>query len=399
MVNEKLYEASSIKLSCINCKSSFDADPWLFKCKKCNDLLEVNYFFGEISWEEIKKRSLNVWRYRELLPPIKHPITLNEGGTPLIKSKVFKNLYIKFEGLNPTGSFKDRGMTVAVSLAKQAGAKSVIVASTGNTAASASAYASRAGLKCYVLLPKKFVAIGKIAQANLHGSKIIEIEGNFDEAMKEVLKIVNEERIYPLNSFNAWRLEGQKTIAFEIYDQIGIPDWVIVPVGNAGNISAIWKGFKELKELGLSNKLPKMVGVQAEGASPIAKAWIENLDEPIFIDNPETIASAIRIGRPVNWKKAMKAIKESKGLFVSVKDGEIIEAQKKLARIEGIGAEPAGAASLAGFEKLIKEGIIKEELVIAIVTGHALKDPDSALKDLEVIKAKGKELINIIRNG
>lgn len=390
------YDEPGNKLICINCGQTFDPDPWLFKCPKCGGLLEFKATLN-VSWSKLRKRPLRVWRYRELLPSVQNPISLDEGGTPLIRSNIFKNTYIKFEGTNPTGSFKDRGMTVAITIAKEAGAKSVIVASTGNTAASASAYAARAGLNCYILLPKGSVAQGKLAQVSLHGAKIFEVQGNFDTALQMVIGLSSNKSFYPLNSFNPWRLEGQKTIAFEIYDQLGCPDWVVVPVGNAGNISAIWKGFKELKELGLCKKLPKMVGVQAEGAAPIATAWIKKLDKPSFIENPNTIATAIKIGKPVNWPKAWRAVKESNGTFITVTDTEIINAQKLLAKTDGIGAEPAGASGIAGLRKLIEQGIIdKEEQVVIIVTGHALKDPQSALNEFNVVQINQSEILNII---
>jgi len=285
---------------------------------------------------------------------------------------------VKFEGANPTGSFKDRGMTVAVTLAKSAGARRVVVASTGNTAASAAAYAARAGMECLVVLPKGKVARGKLAQAILHGAKILEVEGYFDDALGLVVNRLVEEGYYPLNSFNPWRLEGQKTIAFEIVEQLGgVPDYVIVPVGNAGNISAIWKGFKELYEIGLIDKLPRMIGVQASGAAPLAKAWRMGLRRPVFIDNPKTIASAIRIGRPINWPKAMRAVEESKGFFIEVTDDEITRAQISLARLEGIGVEPASAAPLAALGRLVDK--LNDSTIVLIATGHALKDPDSVM--------------------
>jgi threonine synthase len=291
---------------------------------------------------------------------------------------------LKFEGSNPTGSFKDRGMTVAVSAALSLNYKSIIVASTGNTAASAAAYSSRAGLKSFLIVPKGKVATGKIAQAVLHGSVILEIDGNFDIAMNIVQKLYKElKAFYPLNSFNPWRLEGQKTIAYEIVEEIGVPDIVIVPVGNAGNIYAIWKGFKELKDFGVTEKVPKMIGVQAKGASPIANYVQDGYKQIKFIDNPETIATAIRIGKPVNWKKAVKAIKESKGTTVIVSDDEIIRAQKDLAQIEGIGVEPASASTLAAYYKLLSEKVIdRSENVVLILTGHALKDPDVILNKI-----------------
>lgn len=332
------------------------------------------------SFSKLKGRG--VWRYSEAIAGnYRKVITINEGGTPLIKGKVGE-VYYKFEGANPTGSFKDRGMTVAISSAVNEGYKIVIAASTGNTAASAAAYSARAGLRIYLVLPKDKVAMGKIAQAVLYGATILEVEGSFDVGMKAVMKLYKDMGIvYPLNSFNPWRLEGQKTIAYEIAEEIRVPDFVFVPIGNAGNIYAIWKGFTELRDAGIIDKIPRMIGVQAEGASPIAKAIVNNLDTPQFVENPETIATAIRIGKPVNWRKAMKAIKESQGTAVYVSDSEIVEAQKELARTEGIGAEPASVASFAGYKKAIQEGLVdKSSEVVIVLTGHALKDPDSMIK-------------------
>ena len=350
-------------------------------CPKCGGLLEVIVRHKEVKFDQFKGRG--VWRYRQLIPgKYEKIVTLNEGATPLIKSRRFASAYFKFEGANPTGSFKDRGMTVAMSSAASLNYKVVVAASTGNTAASAAAYASRAGLKSYIVLPKGKVALGKLAQSILYGATVIEIESNFDVALNSVMKLYKEHRIvYPLNSFNPWRLEGQKTIAFEIYEEIGVPENVIVPVGNAGNIYAIWKGFNELYEAGVIDRVPRMIGVQAEGAAPIAKAIEKGLSTPEFVENPETVATAIRIGKPVNWKKAMKAIQQSKGLAIAISDNEILEAQKELARTEGIGAEPASAASLAGYKKLLEKGIIDEgQSTVMILTGHALKDPESMAK-------------------
>ncbi len=348
----------------------------------------------EFDFGDINNRRMGVWRYRELLPLANdiRPITMGEGGTPLIRlNRVGEALnindidaYVKFEGANPTGSFKDRGMTVGVTIARYIDAKGVIVASTGNTAASAAAYAARAGIKCIVVLPRGGVAKGKIAQALLHGAEVMELDGTFDDALEEVfINIINSNSrdLYPLNSYNPWRLEGQKSIAFEIVDELRkVPDAVIVPVGNAGNISAIWKGFKELYRYGLIRELPKMVGIQAEGAAPLVNTWRRDLDTLQFIEKPVTIASAIRIGKPVNWVKALKAVKESKGAFISVSDQEILESIKILARYEGIGVEPASATTLAGLIKAYNDGIVvKGDTVVLIATGHALKDPDTIL--------------------
>jgi len=322
-----------------------------------------------------------MWRYREFLPlpeGVKR-ISLHEGFTPLIKAESRNNLYVKFEGSNPTGSFKDRGVSLTISIAKSLGVNGVLAASTGNTASSTATYAARAGIKCILILPSGGVAKGKLFQSILHGASIIEIEGSFDKAIETVLSYIGYSRnLYPLNSFNPWRLEGQKTIAYEIVETLGyIPSYVIVPVGNAGNISAIWKGFKELYDHGLICDLPRMIGVQAKDAAPIANAWIKGLDKPLFVSNPKTIASAIRIGKPINWVKAWKAVKESNGTFITVDDNEILNAQIELARLSGIPVEPAGASSYAGYLKLLDQNVIDEkDTVVLIATGHALKDPN-----------------------
>ncbi len=369
-------------MRCLNCGLEIPLDQKTILCPRCGGLMEIILEPPkDISFSKLRGRG--VWRYSPLIPGrYSKIVSMGEGNTPLIKSSVKKGLYMKFEGANPTGSFKDRGMTVAVSSAVSLGYKAVAAASTGNTAASAAAYSSRAGLKTYLILPKGNVALGKIAQSILYGATIMEVNGNFDLAMKSVMELYKSlGLIYPLNSFNPWRLEGQKTIAFEIAEEIGVPDYVIVPVGNGGNIYAIWKGFNELVKAGITERIPKMIGVQAEGAAPIAKSIIANKDEPEFVDSPRTIASAIKIGKPVNWKKTMKAIKESGGTALIVSDEEIIEAQKMLARSEGLGVEPASAASYAGYLKALSSGLIDEnETAVTILTGHALKDPDAMLR-------------------
>ncbi len=376
-------------------------------CPRCRGLLEVVMPTTiNFSMEAARTRRFGVWRYRELLPLDDGitPVSLGEGGTPLISltrslnivNKAI-NVYVKFEGSNPTGSFKDRGMTVGVTIAKNIGVEGIIVASTGNTAASAAAYAARAGLRCVVVLPKGGVARGKIAQALLYGAEIKEVDGVFDDALEEVFMevVINGgRRLYPLNSYNPWRLEGQKTVAFEIVDELSfVPDTVIVPVGNAGNISAIWKGFKELYSYGLINKLPKMVGVQAAGAAPLAMTWKLGIDELYAIENPQTIASAIKIGKPVNWLKALRAVRESNGTFITVTDDEILAAMRALAVFEGIGVEPASATTFAGFKKLVEDNFIdRSEVVVLIATGHALKDPDTIVNKA-IIRAEHYNLI------
>jgi threonine synthase len=326
---------------------------------------------------------------------------LGEGATPLIGlGNIPGKPLVKFEGLNPTGSFKDRGMTVGISIALDHGARRVIVASTGNTAASAAAYSARAGLGCVVIVPRDGVARGKLGQSMLHGASVVELVGGFDEALEFVIEVAlgDLDGLYPLNSFNPWRLEGQKTLAYEVFEEVGIPDSVVVPVGNGGNIYAIWKGFRELVELGIADHAPRMIGVQASGASPLVRAW-RGLGEPV-VSKPTTVASAIRIGRPVNWSRALRAVRDSGGLFLSVTDEEIIRAQRLMAK-GGVGVEPASAASLAGYLRLLEMGELRGESVVLVGTGHALKDPDllassgkplvaSSLEDLKALVARGE---------
>ncbi|WP_207729286.1 threonine synthase [Clostridium sp. 'deep sea'] len=318
-------------------------------------------------------------RYKEFLPVTsKTPIvSLNEGNTPLIyaanlSQELNINLYFKYEGLNPTGSFKDRGMTLAVSKAKEQGAKAIICASTGNTSASAAAYAARAGLKCLVVLPKNKVAKGKLMQALVYGAKVIEVNGNFDQALELVQYAAKKFNITIVNSLNPYRIECQKTAAFELCDDLKkSPNYLFIPVGNAGNITAYWQGFKEYYQAQRINTLPKMMGYQAAGAAPI----VENK----LIKNPETIATAIRIGNPVSWQKAILARDESGGNINTVTDKEITTAYRKLAYTEGIFAEPGSCASFAGLLKAHAQKILKpQSTVVAVLTGHGLKDPQMA---------------------
>ncbi len=379
-------------MKCMSCGKTYPLFDKRILCE-CGGLLQVEMGKLEppISWEELRRKHFMLWRYRRLIPVPEEAriVSLNEGGTPLIRLKriseilELRELYGKFEGTNPTGSFKDRGMTVATTMAVFLGFKNVICASTGNTSASMTAYAARAGLNPIVVLPKDKVAKGKVAQTILHGAVIIYVNGGFDEALKVVLEASKQELAYSLNSINPWRIEGQKTIAYEIVDEIDVPDWIIVPVGNAGNISAIWKGLLELKQNELIDRIPRLAGVQAEGASPLVKAFREQRDYIEPVDNPKTIASAIRIGNPVNWKRALKAVRESEGVLIAVNDREIIDAQKELARVEGLGVEPTSAATLAGLRKLVEEKIIdRNERVVLVLTGHALKDPEAVSNHL-----------------
>jgi threonine synthase len=322
-------------------------------------------------------------RYAQFLPVTAETpvVTLLEGNTPLISVPNFVaaiggsfDLRLKYEAMNPTCSFKDRGMTMAITKAKERGAQIVVCASTGNTSASAAAYAARAGLKCVVLLPKGKIAHGKLAQALLYGATTVSIEGNFDDALRIVRELGETGLVEVVNSVNPVRIEGQKTAAFEICDALGdAPDFHFLPVGNAGNITAYWKGFKEYHAAERSDTLPKMMGWQAAGAAPLVLGY------PIA--HPETVATAIRIGNPASWQPALEAARESAGAIRSVTDEEILHAYKLLARTEGIMVEPACAAPLAGLIKCVQSGEIPEgSLITATMTGHGLKDPDTAIR-------------------
>ena len=319
-------------------------------------------------------------KYRDWLPeiPDEAVVTLGEGETPLIEAprlskKVDARLYLKFEGMNPSASFKDRGMTVALSRAVAEGSRACVCASTGNTAASASAYAARAGISCFVVVPAGKIALGKAVQVLAHGAKIVQIEGNFDAALKLSQRAAKELGTVTLvNSVNPDRIEGQKTASFEVCESLGRPpDALALPVGTAGNITAYWKGFKEWREAGLANVAPKMLGFQAEGASPLVTGH--------DFESPETVASAIRIGAPASKEGALSAMRESDGLIESVTDKEILDAQALLAQEEGVFCEAASAAGVAGLLKLASEGRAPEGLVVSILTGHGLKDPDVIL--------------------
>jgi len=320
-------------------------------------------------------------QYKEYLPINANTpmLTLHEGNTPLVRAEKLSeelglDLYFKYEGLNPTGSFKDRGMVMAVAKAMEEGSRTIMCASTGNTSAAAAAYAARGNLNCIVLIPNNNIALGKLAQAIIYGAKVIAIEGNFDRALEIVREITAKHPITLVNSVNPYRIEGQKTAAFEVIDQLGkAPDYLAIPVGNAGNISAYWKGFKEFHELGKSTSLPKMIGFEAEGAMAIVKG------EPIA--NPETVATAIRIGNPASWTTAVEAAEQSGGQINYVTDDEILHAYRTIAAKEGVFAEPGSAASIAGVLKLHREGYFtKGQSVVCVLTGHGLKDPNIAIK-------------------
>ncbi|MEK4885037.1 threonine synthase [Bacillus sp. FSL W8-0223] len=330
-----------------------------------------------MKWEGLLKK------YKEFLPVTDQTpeLTLMEGNTPLIPLKRLSHqldcqLFVKVEGANPTGSFKDRGMVVAVAKAKEEGSQTIICASTGNTSASAAAYAARAGLKAVIVIPNGKIALGKLAQAMMYGAEIVAIEGNFDEALKMVRSMSENSPITLVNSVNPYRIEGQKTAAFEICEQLGkAPDILAIPVGNAGNISAYWKGFKEFHEKRKTG-LPKMHGFEAEGAAAIVQNRV--------IEHPETVATAIRIGNPASWEKAVRARDESNGKIDFVTDQEILEAFQLLAKEEGLFVEPASAASIAGIIKQRKTGEIPAgSTIVAVLTGNGLKDPETAIQRIQ----------------
>ncbi len=395
-------------IKCVSCGKEYSKDEIIYTCTDCGAVLEV-VCNPDVSKDIFSCRKQTMWKYKEFMPvDEKKIVSLEEGGTPFVKcdklgSELGIDLYVKVEGSNPTGSFKDRGMSVGITKAMELGVSTVGCASTGNTSASLAAYAARAGLRCVVLLPSGKVALGKLAQAMFHGAEVLSIKGNFDEALDAITALALEGQLYLLNSVNPFRLEGQKSIGFEIVDDLGwqSPDRIILPVGNAGNISAIWKGVSEFYEAGFIEDRPMMTGIQAEGACPIVNAYQKGKTEIEAIENPETVATAIRIGAPVSSLKALRAIYDSHGHAETVSDEEILSAQKLLARKEGIGVEPASAASIAGLMKLVDQGVVdKGEQVVCIVTGHLLKDPNTAInacvEPLEV-EADINKLSEIIR--
>jgi threonine synthase len=378
-------------LRCFSCGARYGKERTLYSCLACASPLEV-----ALEPRDLRRvgalEGRGVWRYQPLLP-VRRSVTLGEGDTglhpcPRLSREVgVPRLFVKNEGENPTGSFKDRGMTVGIARARAVGARAVVCASTGNTSASMAAYAARAGVRALVLLPAGKVALGKLSQAVAHGARVAQIEGNFDDAMRLVVELSLKERsVYLLNSLNPYRLEGQKTLAYEVCEALGeAPDAVVLPMGNAGNISAIWKGFLEWKALGRIRKLPRLIGVQAEGAAPIVRAFRERAAlRPV--ESPETVATAIRIGAPVNWKKAVAALEESGGDAGTVSDAEILEAQRHLARTEGLFVEPASAAPVAW---LRRHGLRGARTVVVVTTGHGLKDPDAPARGgMELARVK-----------
>jgi threonine synthase len=388
-------------VKCFDCGREIN-NGLLDSCPWCGGLLNVEMDLSSLQGKKLKdlrKAPIGVWRYAPFLPVDQgKAVSLLEGGTPLyhchgLGEKLgIKDLKVKYEGANPTGSFKDRGMTVGVSRAVELGCKVVGCASTGNTSASLAAYAAKAGLGCVVLLPSGKVALGKLAQAMFYGAKVISVDGNFDEALDIVRRLAKEGHLYLLNSINPFRPEGQKTVAFEILDQLElqVPDRIVLPVGNAANIWAVYKALTEFRDLGWIDRMPRLVGVQASGSNPIFKAFKAGKNDFQPVEHPETVATAIRIGNPASGRKALKAIYDTDGCAVQVTDEEILAGQKLLGRTEGVGVEPASAASIAGVMKLRQSGeISSDERIVCICTGNLLKDPDTVIKNSgEVLKSK-----------
>lgn len=390
---------------CINveCRHEFDVDERLYLCARCGDLLEIERLLApaleapalravwrerRASWDE-RDRS-GVWRFREFLPfdDQIHIVSLGEGNTQTYDAPRCAEycgldaLRLKHQGNNPTGSFKDTGMTVAVTQAKKLGVRRVVCASTGNTAASLAAYAARASLDCEILVPEGQVSAAKLAQALDYGAKVKSIEGNFDDCMRAIRELSNESDAYLVNSINPFRIEGQKTVAFELAEQLEwqVPDHLVVPGGNLGNSSAFGKGFRELVAAGLVDRQPQIAVIQAEGAAPFARFYNDHESQIVNDQDPQTLASAIKIGAPVSWKKAWNAVRDSGGRVITVTEQEIADAKAMIGR-DGIGCEPASATTVAGIRRLVSDGIIKkDESVVAVLTGHLLKDTDYVIK-------------------
>ncbi|HVQ36110.1 MAG TPA: threonine synthase, partial [Pyrinomonadaceae bacterium] len=384
------------------CGARFGVNERLYVCPRCGGLLDVTLvvraagdaeglravWTSRLTSFDAADRS-GVWRYRELLPfaadaPI---VSLAEGNTPIYEapgSAAYAGLdalTLKHQGCNPTGSFKDTGMTAAVTQAVILGARTVVCASTGNTAASLAAYAARAHLQCAILVPRGQISHNKLAQSLDYGAVVLELDGNFDDAMRVIRELAEDESIYLVNSINPFRIEGQKTVAVELLHQRGwrVPDHVVVPGGNLGNSSALGKGFRELKELGLIDRLPRLSVVQAEGSAPFAGLFANESADLTPVEHPQTLATAIKIGAPVSWKKALRSVVESGGSVISVSEQEIADAKAVIGR-DGVGCEPASATTVAGIKRLVASGVIRaDEEVVAVLTGHILKDTDYAI--------------------
>jgi len=388
-----------------HCEARYDLNERLYVCARCGGLLDIEQS-SQDTYDPIALRALwherlssprlqdrsGVWRFRELLPFANdvESVTLQEGNTPLYEARQSANycrldsLRLKHQGLNPTGSFKDTGMTVAITQARLLQSKLGVCASTGNTAASLAAYAARADMLCAILVPADQVSHAKLAQALDYGARVVEVEGNFDACMQLMREVSDEQSIYLVNSINPFRIEGQKTVAVELSEQLNwqVPDHLVVPGGNLGNSSAFGKGFRELLALNLIDRLPRITVVQAEGAAPFARFFAEQIDcgspDQHFVneEEPHTLASAIKIGAPVSWKKALRSVSESEGQVIAVSEQEIADAKAIIGR-DGVGCEPASATTVAGIRKLVSNGFIRsDESVVAVLTGHMLKDTD-----------------------
>jgi threonine synthase len=386
-----------------NCRTEYKIDERLYVCSQCGGLLDIErveengvnlsqlreLWRQRLSSTDVRDRS-GVWRFREFLPfdqdvPV---VSLGEGNTPLYDAPRsadycgLSQLKLKHQGCNPTGSFKDTGMTAAVTQARQLGARLVMCASTGNTAASLAAYAARADLVCAIIVPAGQVSHAKLAQALDYGAKVIEIDGNFDACMNVIRELAEDSSVYLVNSINPFRIEGQKTVAFELAEQLDwrVPDHLVMPGGNLGNSSAFGKGFRELLQSGLIDRQPKITVVQAEGAAPFARFALASNADLVNEEHPKTLASAIKIGAPVSWQKAWRAVHETGGDVITVTEQEIADAKATIGR-DGIGCEPASATTVAGIRKLVNHRVIKEdETVVAILTGHLLKDTDYVIQ-------------------
>jgi len=386
-----------------DCRAEYKIDERLYVCSRCGGLLDIDrhnpFAIDPTSLRELWRQRLTsletrdrsgVWRFREFLPfdDDDRIVSLGEGNTPLYEATRsadycrLPRLQLKHQGNNPTGSFKDTGMTVAVTQARKLGARLVACASTGNTAASLAAYAARADLMCAIIVPGGQVSHAKLAQALDYGAKVVEIEGNFDACMSAIRELSQDRSVYLVNSINPFRIEGQKTVAFELAEQLEwrVPDHLVLPGGNLGNSSAFGKGFRELLASGLIDRQPKITVVQAEGAAPFARFYTQHESDLINEADPKTLASAIKIGAPVSWRKAWRAVHETGGSVITVTEQEIADAKAMIGR-DGIGCEPASATTVAGIRKLVADGVIKkDESVVAILTGHLLKDTDYVIK-------------------
>ncbi len=387
-------------LQCIepNCKSQFATQTPIYMCERCGGLLDLIHEVKAFDPEQLKQTwdarlaskapadKSGVWRFRELLPEVDEEkiVTMLEGNTQIFDAprsaeySGMKRLAFKHLGMNPTGSFKDLGMTTGVTQAARLGSKSVACASTGNTSASMAAYAARAGMTAIIFIPSGQISLGKLSQALDYGATVVQLDGDFDDAMRLVREITEDSPMYLLNSVNPFRVEGQKSIAFELLQQRNwsVPDRIVVPGGNLGNSSAIAKGLKELLDMGMIDRLPQLTIIQAAGANPLYKMWHEGAPTLTAVKGASTLATAIKIGNPISWQKAMRGIQESDGIVEQVSEQEIADAKAIIGR-DGIGCEPASAVTLAGIKKLIAANKINpDEDVVAILTGHVLKDPD-----------------------